>query len=467
MRDLLGDRHFCGKMLRIAMPIAAQNLIASSLTLVDTVFIAGLGPTAVAAVGLANQVFFLFNLFLFGVCSGASIFTAQFWGDRDVPNIRRVLGICLLSGTAAALFFFVLALFFPGPVLRIYTRDGAVIAAGSRFLRIIAWSYVLTAVTFSYSFALRAVGRPVYPMIVSFLAFGLNTILNYLLIYGRAGLPRMGVAGSAAATLTARTVEVLATLGLVYGRRLVPAARLGELLSFSRSFVRCFYRTTLPVICNESLWALGVTMFAVVYGRMGTEVIAAFNIYSTVEKLAMVLFFGLAQACAVMVGERIGAGEEGTAFRYARRFAVLGPVLGVFIGAATLAAGPAALGLFRVTGAVTALARLFMTVFALTIPIRIFNLINIVGIMRSGGDTRFSLFIDTAGLWLVAVPLSFLAGLVWRLAPIWVFALAALDEVIKFVVGIWRLVSGRWIHNLVRQMRGGEGTEAARASAGG
>ncbi|RPH74146.1 MATE family efflux transporter, partial [bacterium] len=449
-----------------AAPIALQNLIASSLNMVDTVLIGGLGPTAIAAVGLANQVFFLFNLISFGICSGAAIFTAQFWGERDEVNVRRVLGFSLLANLSVAVLFLALATFLPGPILSLFTRDPQVILLGSKFLRIISPSYLLFGITFAFAFTLRGVGQPAYPMVASGVAFGVNTLLNYLLIYGHWGLPRLGVAGSATATLIAITIETMIILGFVYGLHLVPAARLRELLDLSGDFLRRVFRTILPVIGNETLWALGFSMYPMVYAHMGTEVIAAFNIYATVDRLGMVLFMGMASACAVMVGQQIGAGRETTAFTYARRFALLGPGLGIVMGALLLLGAGTILGLFNVPSTVIATARGFITIFACTIPIRIFNLTNIVGILRSGGDTRFSLFLDTAALWLVAVPLAFLAGLVWHLPPIYVYLMATVEEVVKFSLGRWRLLSGRWINNLVRGMGHGEAPAPAAVDSG-
>ena len=454
------DKAFYTAALSIAIPIALQNFITSSLNMVDTVLIGGLGPTAIAAVGLANQIFFLLNLVSFGICSGASIFTSQFWGERDVTNIRRVLGVSLVSNIAVGLFFFSVAYFIPGPVLRLFTSDPGVISQGVIFLRVIAFSYPLTVVSFAYAFTLRGVGQPVYPLVTSIVAFVANTILNFVLIYGHWGFPRLGVRGSATATLIARMVEVLLTLGLVYRLRLVPAARLRELFDLSTAFVRRFYRTTLPVICNESLWALGIIMYAFVYARLGTEVLAAYHIFGTVERLSMVAFFGLAQACAVMVGERIGAQREKTAYIYARRFALLGPALGVLIGGVVLLAAGPALSMFRVPPAVTALAGQFAKVFALTVPIRIFNLIVIVGVLRSGGDTKFGLFVDTFGLWFIGVPLAMIVGLVLGMPPVWVYLAATVEEVFKFSFSLWRLFSRKWINNLVSRMGAGGGSEA-------
>lgn len=445
---LTHDRDFYKKAVAITIPIALQNLIATSLNMVDTVLISGLGKTAVAAVGLANQVFFLFNLVSFGICSGAAIFISQYWGERDTGNIRRVLGLTLAANIAVALVFCAAGFLFPGPILRLFTRDPEVILLGVRFLRLVSFSYILFAVTFPYAFTLRGIGQTTYPMLTGFVAFFLNTLLNFGLIYGRMGLPRLGITGSALATLLARAAETIVLLSLVYALQLVPAARLRELADLSASFARRVYRTILPVIANETLWALGVTMFTVVYARMGTEVVAAYNIFSTIDRLAMVLFFGLANACAVLVGEKIGAGRDETAFTYARTLALLGPGIGILVAVILALLAGQTLSIFRLPTHVTLLAGQFAAVYALAIPVKVFNLINVVGILRSGGDTKYSLFLDTVGLWFLAVPLAFFAGLVWRLSPIGVYALALLEEIFKFTLGLRRLLSRRWINRL-------------------
>ena len=209
-------------------------------------------------------------------------------------------------------------------------------------------------------------------MQISFMAFGLNTLLNYLLIYGKFGFPRLEVRGSAIATLIARGVEVTVFLAVIYSKKMVPAAKIKEMLDLSSVFVKRFFHTTLPVILNESLWALGITMFSVVYAHMGTEVIAAINIAGTVERVAMVLFFGMAQACAVMVGNQIGASKKGEAFRYAKKFSLLGPLLGLGIGLSLILSANLILKTYHVSVAVSTLAYQIIFIFALTIPIRIF-----------------------------------------------------------------------------------------------
>jgi putative MATE family efflux protein len=225
-------------VIKIALPIAAQNLLMSSLNMVGVMMIGQLGEASVAAVGLAGQVFFLLNLVLFGVVSGAAIFTAQLWGKGDVPNIRRVLGLAVKIGLAAALVFWVLALFFPDIVLGLYTEDAAVIELGAGYLRIFGWAYPFFAVTFAYASVLRSTGNVRAPLVVTILSLALNVALAWLLIFGNLGLPALGVTGAAVASLVARLAECFLILAVVYlSREPSPAAAsLGELLAFDPVF---------------------------------------------------------------------------------------------------------------------------------------------------------------------------------------------------------------------------------------
>jgi len=449
IKFLFGDPDFYKKLFLIASPIVVQNLVASALNMVDTIMVGQLGETEIAAVGLANQYFFILNLFLFGICSGSAIFTAQYWGKRDLANIKRVLGVGLLSGIIISFLFTVLAQLFPKSILSIFSRDEAVIQLGSQYLRIAAFSYIVTAITFTYAFVLRSTEKVKVPMFISITALSVNTLFNYLLIFGKVGFPAMGVEGAALATVIARFVEVIFILVIVYRKGYAPAAKLSEMLDVSFDFVKRFFKTTVPVILNESLWAIGVTLYSIVYARMGTEVIASINIFSTVERISMVLFMGMANAAAVMLGNRIGAGDEEKAFDYAKRFALLGPTLGMVTGLFLILTSDVILSVYNVSYVVYEGARKVLMIYSLLMAAKIFNTINIVGILRSGGDTRYGLMLDTVGVWFIAVPLAFIGGLVLKYPVHTVYALVSVEELFKFVLGVKRMVSKKWINNLV------------------
>ncbi len=449
---LFNDKHFYSQMFKIALPITAQNLVLASLNLVDNIMIGGLGETAIAGVGLANQYFFLLNLLLFGIVSGSSIFTAQFWGSKDIKNIRKVLGISIISGGAGAFLFTVGGLLFPDEILGIFSKDPSVIQLGTEYLRIVAFSYVITAVTFAYSFNLRSTGNVKTPLVVSVIALGTNTALNYLLINGYMGFPRMGAAGAAVATVIARVLELALLLWIVYSKQDVVAASIKEMTDLTSGFVKQFFKVTLPVILNESMWALGVTMYAIAYARMGTEVIASINITSTIERIVWVVFMGFGNACAVMIGNKIGSGDDRQVFTYAKRFAIIGPAAAILTGLIVILISPWVLTPYKVSPIVMEYARKNLIVFCLFMWAKVFNYINIVGVLRSGGDTTFCLMLDTGGVWLIGVPLAFLGGLVFHLPIYWVYALVQVEEVIKLIIGIPRLTSKKWIKNLAADM---------------
>jgi putative MATE family efflux protein len=444
------DKTYYSTLVTIALPIIAQNFITSSLNVIDVGMLGQLGETTVAAVGLANQIFFLLVLSLFGAYSGVGVFTAQFWGKQDLQNVRRVQGIGLIIGLSSATLFTLVALVLPEQALRFYSEDPAVIELGASYLRIIGWSYLVTAVTFAFASVLRTTGYVRVPMMVSIIALSLKTFLNYGLIFGNFGLPELGVQGAAISTVIARLVEFGLMLAVVYLRKLPPAARIAELLDFDLAFLKRVLRTSLPVLVNEMLWSLGITTYSMVYGRIGTDAIAAVNISASIENLAFVIFMGISDATGIMIGNRIGAGEEEQAFTYARRSLIISTTGAVLVGMVVLFGADYILNFYNLSDASRQNAHNILTVVGLLMWIRTSNMILIVGILRAGGDTRFSLILDAGSVWLVGVPLAVVSGLVLKQPVHVVYLLIMAEEAVKYGVGLWRMRSRRWVHNLVR-----------------
>ena len=323
MRDsIFSDHDFYNTLLRLAIPIATQQLVMNALNAVDVLMVGQLGETAVAAVGLAGQVFFLMTLFLFGVGSGAAIFSAQFWGRGDLANVRRILGLALILAVSGSALFSLVAILAPAWVLSIYTHDPAVIAEGSPYLRVVGLCYVPTAISVTYAIILRSTRQVKVPMVVSVSALSLKTILAYILIFGYFGAPAMGIMGAAVATVVARFVECIAMLTITYWRKLPAAAKLAEMLDINRALVGRFLRTATPVILGEIMWSLGITIYTGIYARIGTGPLAAVSIASTIEGVAIVPFIAMANAAAIMLGNRIGADKITDAMDYAWRFII-------------------------------------------------------------------------------------------------------------------------------------------------
>ncbi len=449
------DRDYYRQLIRLAVPIALQNFVTSALNMVALIFIGQLGEESVAAVGLANQIWFLLNLVTFGIVSGASMFVAQLWGKQDIPNIRRVLGLTIKLSLVGAIFFTTVAIIFPSFALGIYTEDPAVIKIGARYLQIYGWTYIFYAFSSVYSGALRSTGNVRLPLVVSTSALGLNVLLAYPLIFGIKfiGLPAMGVEGAAIAGLIARILECLAILAMVYRDRMGPiAATLKELLEFNLKFMVTVMKPVLPVIGNEVLWSLGITTYNIIYGHIGTNAVAAINIISTIEQMAFVLFLGIGTATAIMVGNHIGKGNKDQAYLYGGRSLIIQGSGALVMGILVYLLAGNIFQFYKVDAEVIANARIILTILAAGFWMKACNHTIIIGILRSGGDTKFSLVLDGLVIWFVGVPMTAAGAFLLGLPIYFVYALTYSEETLKFILGVRRYFSKKWINDLTQKV---------------
>ena len=448
--NLYRDREYFVNVFRIAWPIMLQQLAFAGLNMLGVIFVGQKGESSVAAVGLAGQMAFLLNLVHFGIISGAAMFTAQFWGRQDLPNLRRVLGMCLILATTASLIFLTLSQFFPEAILRIYSRDEAVIALGTDYIRIFSWTFLFFGVTFSYAMVMRSTGDVKTPTFVGVGALLISTLFSYSLIFGKFGLPELGIRGAAVAAVLARAVECAVLMTVIYTRKSPVAASFRELFDFNLGFVARVFTPMLPVIVNELFWSLGITTYNIIYGRMGTASIASINIVGSVEQVAFVIFIGISNATAVLVGNRIGAGRQDEAFLYAGRSLGLGLVGGLLTAVLLQAVKAPILSLYRVSPTVLQDADSLINVVCLFLWMRVNNMTIVVGILRAGGDTRFSMFLDGFIIWLVGVPLAALGAFVFQLPVYFVYLCAMSEEAAKWILGLNRWWSRKWINDLAQ-----------------
>jgi putative MATE family efflux protein len=447
--SFLRDTTFMRTMLGLAIPVAFQQFITASLNMIDVVMVGQLGEAAIAALGLANQVFFLLVLFLFGVTSGMAIFTAQFWGKKDVENIRKVLGICLTVAISASLLFTLAATLIPETVLGFYTEDSEVISLGSSYLRIVGFSYIFMAVTTSYFAVLRSITHVKMTVIVSVIAIILKTTLGYLLIFGIGGLPALGVRGAAIGTTVGWVFESILIIILVYALKTPLAANPLSFFRFERTFLGKVLKTAMPAAANEVFWSVGITIYNAVYARIGTDAIASVQISVTVEEIAFVFFIGLGNACAIMVGNKIGENEKNVAFEYGRRFTILTVLVALLAGLIVLALRGPVVGLYEISPIAAENARKLMLIFAATAWLRSINFILFVGALRAGGDTRFAMFMELFSIWVIGVPAALIGGFVLRLPVTGVYLMVLIEELVKAFIMTRRYLSRKWIHDLV------------------
>lgn len=449
MGKLFKDKEFFKTILTLVIPITLQNLISSSLNMVDNVMIGRLGENEIAAVGLVNQYFFIFMLCLSGINAGASIFMSQYWGRKDKKSIKRVLGLDLVLGTITSAIFTVIALFAPEYVMKIFTKEAIIIDLGVQYLRIIAITFMLTNITQGFSTALRCTGIAKPPMFASLIGVLTNAFLNWVFIFGKLGAPAMGVAGAALATSIARVVETTIVLIYAYRPESVAKGRLKELFNFNMDFIKNYFKTSYSVILNELVWALGMTTYSVIYAKIGIKEVASMQIATTVNNMFMVLCIGLAVAASIMVGNKIGAGQEEVAIDYAGKLGILAPVIGVIIGGALWICAPIVTQAFKISDDTIKLTVTVLRTMAFFAPLRFFNVLMIVGIFRGGGDTTYSMLVQLGTIWCFSIPVGFIGAVYFNLSLPAVYLIICMEELIKVVFEGVRLHSKKWIKSII------------------
>ena len=439
-------------LFSIALPIILQNLLQTFVNMMDTIMVGRLGATEIAAVGLGNQIFFMLAMVTFGVSSGCSIFIAQFWGAQDFKGIRKTFGIMLLVCTTVSFIFMVFALTIPEKLLGLYSDDEAVIREGTRYLKAVAFSYPVMSISFTCQMAFRSTERVVLPMVTTGISFVLNIIFNSLLIFGcePLGIPKFGVVGAAIATVIARSAEFLITIFWSRAKKYEAISNLSELFCFERTFILKLFKVATPVLLSETLWGLGITTQNSIFSHAGTDSFAAFSIMNTVSQLTWVFFIGMGSASSVILGKKIGAGEEDAARAYTHRFCWFLPLMGAIIGLFLFPISRLLPFIFNVSPHIIAITQSMMYVLMCMYPSRAFNMLIIVGVCRSGGDTVFASIIDNGWMWILAIPLGLLATFVWH-CPAWLILVCLESEqLLKTVCGIWRVRSGKWLHNVTK-----------------
>lgn len=448
---------FYKRLFLLALPLILQNLITTSLGFVDTFMVGLLGNHELSAVTAANSPIFLIQVIIFGLMSGLTILVSQYWGKGDTENINRVMGIAMYAGIAISGLAAVLLFLFPQQVLFLVTDNRLLIELGAPYLRIVGISYVFNAVSSVYVSMQRSAENPVFGMLVFATSMLLNTFLNYCLIFGKLGAPALGITGAALATLTSRIVEFL--IVLVYAlrsRRILLQPRL--LLRPGVAIARTFATYASPVILNETLWGLGTTMMTVVMGHMliSADMLAAYAIMGNIDKFSTVACFGLAGATAVILGKRIGEGaphEE--VYRLSCCLLLVAVLLGVVIACALAITLPTLFipylyPLFHLTPTATEVAATMCVVYLIMMPLKSFDVSNITGVLRAGGDVRMASIIDLCPLWLVAVPLTALTGLVLHAPVVFVCLGIYAENICKMPWGLARLRSRKWINDVTR-----------------
>ena len=454
---LIGDRAFYRRVLAVMTPVLIQNVITNFVSLLDNLMIGQVGTEQMSGVAIVNQLLFVYNLCLFGGMAGAGIFTAQFFGRGDQEGVRHTFRAKLWVGLGAWLSFSLILLFGHEGLISLFLHDGSealdlglTLRSGKRYLYVMLLQMLPFALQQVYSSTLRETGQTLLPMKAGITAVFVNLVFNYLLIFGKLGLPALGVTGAAVATLISR----LAELGVI----LVWTARRRERVPFltgvyrtlkvPRPLLRKIAVAGAPLLLNELLWSSGMTSLNQSYSLRGLEVVSAMNISSTASMLFFCAFFSMGTTVSIMIGQRLGAGELERAVDEDRKLIALSVTLCTLVGVVMIFAAPLIPELYNTTPAVKAPAVRLLWVNAVMMPFSGFTNACYFT-LRCGGKTLITFLFDSAFIWVFSLPTAFLLTRLTSLPILSIFIVVNALELIKCAVGFYLVRSRKWVNNLV------------------
>ena len=439
---------FMKSLCKIAVPVTLQSMLQASFSIVDQIMIGQLGETNISAVGLGSNFSLIFSVVIGAVGAVAGILIAQFMGAEDKKEAWCSFDVSLICGIMISALFLLAAGAFPLQILGLYTEDMSIINTGAVYFRIVAFSYIPMAVSNILSAWLRCREHATIPFLASFGAVAVNTGLNYLLIFGKFGFPRMEIKGAAIATLISQLFNlVFIVIGFVVCNR-----RDGDKpvlsLRFKKITIRDYLVMIMPILVSEFLWSLGQNVESAVYGHLGTSNLAAYTLTGPIQGLIVGALSGLSAAAGVMIGKRLGRKEYDEAYAESKKIMYAGLAGSVVVASLLILLAGVYTGLYRVDNSVKELGRILLIVFALYAPVKVENMILSGGIIRSGGNTKIIMVIDIVGTWCIGIPLCLLAAYVFRWGIVGVYALLTTEEIFRLAVALVIFRKRKWMISL-------------------
>ena len=437
-------RDFLRRVAVIAIPVALQNLLNTTASMVDTVMIASLGQTELGAVGLCAQFSTLMFSCYWGFVGGGMLFISQYWGAKDHDGINRAYGLTLTCMMTVAIIFCILATVFPGAVMRLYTDKEALQQTGITYLRIVGFNYPLMVLSMAMATLLRCTERVRIPLYGSIVSVVVNVSLNYILIFGHLGLPAMGVRGAALATVIAQGVGIVVIVALakLNGHPYLLAVR--RHFRWSADLIRQYLRKCFPIILNEVFLGAGNMVINIVLGRQPAEAIAAVAVFRTIEGLIIGFFAGFSNAGSILVGKEVGAGRLDVAYTRAWRLVYLCQCFIGIVGLCIIALHTPILRLMGMEGESFRIAYGFICIYVAAALIRMGNWTQ-NDTFRGAGDATYGTILELVFMWCMVIPCVWLTGMVWHAPTLVIFACCYVDEVIRYVLMQIHLFRGKWI----------------------
>ncbi len=440
------DKSFYSTLLRVAIPVMFQQLIIVAVGLSDTLMVGKLSEEALAAVGASTQIFLIYINTIFGFLSGVAVFSVQYWGIKDLKMLRKLMGIGYALSAALGVPAIMGVYIFTPSLISVFSSDAEVIAIGVTYTRIVVFAYLLDGLTFVISYNSRVIQRLKWPTIFNAAAVALNIVLNWGLIFGNMGLPEMGAAGAAVATLISRIVEFALIFAYIYMSKGHPLRALPSELRFDMGLFVRVMKTATPVVLNEVLWVLSFTLIFAIYGRLGPSALAVVQIAMTVNSAFQAIYFGLGNGCNVIVGQELGRGDRESAYRLAKKCLNITLLVNVVTTGSLIILRGWIVGFYDYSEETNRMLMETLLVFALAQMPKMLAYEFICGILRPGGDTIWSAIVDAGLNWFLQVPLALLAVSVFKWELAYCVAFVELGDIAKAIACYYRFKSRKWMN---------------------
>lgn len=440
---------FYPQIMKLVIPIIIQNLLSAAVNSADVVMLNYVGQSSISAVSLAANYAGVLFMVYYGLGTGASMLSAQYWGKKDLQAIRVVEGIALRFSIVISLCFSAFALFAPELMMKLFTNDAELIAIGAGYLRVMSLTYFCWGIIEIYLSVLRSIGRVTVAMVLNVLAFSLNILLNAVFIFGLFGAPKLGATGVAIATATSRAVELIGCILVsLFSKDL--KLKLSYMFIRNKTLFKDFLKLSLPALGNDVSWSVAFSMYSVILGHLGTDAVAANSLVTVVRNFGTVLCFGTASAGGILLGNVMGENDMERAKVYASKILKLTIITGAIGGVLILAVTPFVLHFADLSDTAMHYLKYMLFINSYYVMGAAVNTTLIAGVFRAGGDSRFGLICDSVDMWCYAVPLGFIAAFVLKLPVLVVYFLLCTDEFVKWPWVIKHYLSKKWLKNITR-----------------
>lgn len=444
------DRMFYKRLFTILLTVSLQNVVAYSVNMADNLMLGSYSQVTLSGAATVNQIFFMVQQLSVGICDSLVIIGSQYWGRQNIRSLRKVGGCGLKLAAGGGLLIWALCLFFPSQLMAIFTTDASIASEGMAYMAIIKYTFILFLITQAILATLRCAETVRIAFIVSCVSLVVNVGINYCLIFGKFGLPEMGIRGAAIGTLIARIVELI--IVLVYTLKVDLKVRLfsENPLKKDPGISHDFSVLATQILVQELFWAVSIPLQSAILGHLSSDAIAANSIATTFYQYLKVVVRAMASASAVMIGSAIGRGNMEEVKREGRTLSVIDLIIGAILGLILFLLHKPLLSMYSLTPEAYVMADQLLVLMAFLMVTMGYMMPVMNGILRGGGDAKFTLYVNMISTWAVVVPLSFMSAFWWKLPVVWVVFFSQSDQIFKAPIAFLRFRTYKWARKLTR-----------------